>query len=185
MSAGAPGADGLLAGDAPVEIAGRCDWTDYLEAQRVHERRQRRRLPGWRLLWGVAIAMLAIYAAAALLVDARWWPRAALPALVIIGILVRRHVWMPWACRRMWDRERTLREPFRTVATPDAIRSETGFGSSISSWSLFERWAEGDTLFLLYYSDAQYGLVPKRLIAGDDGVARFRALLTAKLGAPS
>ena len=168
---------------APVEIAGRCLWSDYLAAQRLHERWQRRaRLPGWRLLWVIAFVEIGAFAGAGLLLDRRWLWGAALAALLLIVILLRRRVWLPWWFRRAWSRERSMREPFHTVVDADGVRTETALGTASARWDAFVRWLEDDATFVLHHSDSQYGLLPKRLVVGDDGVARLRAWLEERLG---
>ena len=172
--------------DAPraaVEIAGTCAWTDYLAAQRAFEQWQRRaRLPGWRLLWVALAVEVGVFAGAGLLVDRRWLWGAALALFVAFAIVVRRRVWLPWWFRRAWARERAMREPFRTTVGAAGIRTETTLGAADARWEAFERWLETDALFLVFHSDTQYGLLPKRLVVGADGVARLRAWLEERLG---
>lgn len=171
---------------APVEVAGQCTWTDYLAAHRLHERWQRRaRLPGWRLLWVLLAVQVGAFLGAGLLLDRRWLWSAALGAAGALLIFLRRRVWLPWWFRRAWARERSMREPFRTTVDADGIRTETALGAASARWEAFERWLEDDAVFVIYASDTQYGLLPKRLVVGDDGVARLRTWFEERLGAAS
>lgn len=171
------------AGRAAVQVAGTCDWTDYLAAQRAYEAWQRRaRLPGWRLLWVVLAVEVGAFTGAGLLSGRRWLWYAVPGVLVALLILLRRRVWLPWWFRRAWRRERSMREPFHTTVDASGIRTESALGAAEARWEAFERWIETDTQFLVLTSPTQYGLLPKRLVVGGDGVARLRAWLEARLG---
>ena len=76
-----------------------------------------------------------------------------------------------------------MREPFRTTVDAAGVRTETRLGTATASWEAFERWLETEATFVVMSSDTQYGLLPKRLVVGDDGVARLRAWLEERLGA--
>jgi hypothetical protein len=169
------------AAEAPIDIAGQCLWTDYLEAQRTHRQKRGWRRVGWIALWVLITGQIGLFALAAL-GDSQWaWPLGLLVAVLAANVWFER-VRLPRYCRRIYDQQRGMREPFRSWLSATEIRSETALGTSAHDWTAFIRWRESAGLFLLYQSDCLFNMVPKRSFGSEAELVRFRRLLTERLG---
>lgn len=52
-------------------------------------------------------------------------------------------------------------------------------------WGMFLRWFEGPTVFLLYQTESQYRVVPKRAFVSQAEMTEFRRMLTERIVPPS
>ncbi len=148
-----------------MKINGQLTWQDYMHAQHLHTRRV-----WWQqVIWYVAIAALAAGFLSAIVPDVRAngmtvvWDYIWLPIVVVIALLLFYYVFLPRSVRQLYEQKKELSAPFEYEATPDSLTISNQFGRSQRPWADFIRWKEDKNFILLYFSEAQFVIVPKRL----------------------
>ena len=148
---------------------------DYLNAQRLHRRWSKR-----KSIIIISLVILVIVLCLAL------WCQGALPiAGGIIGGLIggtfagaiTRYVYIPWKARRVFRQQKSLQREYTMSWNADGIQTKSKNGENSSSWSDFIRWKESENLFLLYISDIQFYMFPKRAFSNESELNDFRAHL--------
>lgn len=146
-----------------MKISGKLEWTDYLEAQRLHMRRG-----GWRrvLMYAVPVilAVALIFVAISAVQDKDWSSFWLLSWPVIVGgvLLLWMYVIIPRRVRQIYSQNKEMAAPFEHQITPTALISTNQFGRGERPWNIFHKWKENDKIFLLYTTDVQFVLIPKR-----------------------
>lgn len=146
-----------------MKINGKLEWTDYLDAQRLHMRQG-----GWRRGLQYAVVAMLLLAFGFLLIpaiqDQDWsllWP-LSWPLIAGGVFLLYLYVIVPRRMRQIYLQHKEMAAPFEHEITPAALVSTGQFGHAERPWNIFHKWRENDKLFLLYVSDIQFVLIPKR-----------------------
>ena len=146
-----------------MKINGKLEWTDYLEAQKLHMKRG-----GWRraLLYTTAIILILAFGfvLVSAILDEDWgllWP-LSWPIIVGGVFLLYTYVIIPRRVRQIYSQHKEMAAPFEHEITPTMLVSTTQFGHGDRPWNIFHKWKENEKIFLLYTSDVQFVLIPKR-----------------------
>ena len=99
-----------------------------------------------------------------------WWAGRPLPSLIgfgsltgaLIGGRIGRRVSIAGGAKRRYRQQRGLQRPYTVSWTSDAITFASEQGASTIPWADFHNLRETDNLFLLFLSDANFLIVPKR-----------------------
>ena len=149
--------------------------SDYLHAQSVHRK--------WSMRKAVVVYSLNIVA-----VGAGWalwglgaWSIAAgilggVVGGVVAGSIVS-YIYVPWKAKRVFRQQKSLQREFTLSWDADGVRTKSENGAFSSNWSDFLRWKESETLFLLYLSDIQFLMIPKRAFGDKAEIEDFRGHL--------
>ncbi|MEV0715433.1 YcxB family protein [Asanoa sp. NPDC050611] len=162
------------------------DLAEGIAAQRRGIRR------GW---WAALLMVPALVGLAIGLVRSAVWeaPADAAPQTAIacvaavllavgVGLLTRRLLVRRihrWQARLLMRGNPTLARPIRTTVSSVGISVDNATGASMSSWSMFPLYVEGDHVFVLVASEgpgATALVLPRRALPDDD-TARLRAVL--------
>jgi YcxB-like protein len=104
---------------------------------------------------------------------------------LVLGWIVFLALWLISFGPRKWRQNYEQRKDFHGGVTLNAseagIESRTSLGHAISPWSHFRKWKKGKDVFLLYFSNSMFLLIPKRFFQSDDSINEFRALLSSKV----
>jgi hypothetical protein len=79
--------------------------------------------------------------------------------------------------RKLWDGQTNLHAPKTIGISYDAVTFADALVSSTYRWPAFRRSVETPHLFLLYISDLQYHMIPKRGFETTQDLEEFRALV--------
>ena len=148
---------------------------DYLNAQKLHRRWSKRKFIVIISLVIVVLVMCWIF----------WCKGFLLIAGGVIGGLIggtiagatTRYVYIPWKARRVFRQQKSLQREYSMSWNADGIQTKNKNGENSSSWSEFIRWKENENLFLLYISDIQFYMFPKRAFTNETELNDFRAHL--------
>ena len=141
-------------------IIAKLEELDYLSAQNLHRRWSRRK--------AIVVILLAILAGALGWVLWRQGVRPIAGGILggliggIIGGSIIRYFYVPWKARRVFRQQKSFQREFALSWNTDGVHSKDANGEYSSGWSDFTRWRENERLFLLYLSDIQFYMVPKR-----------------------
>ncbi len=150
-----------------MKINGQLTASDYLKAQYLHARPSR----AMAIAFGILVGLLALGFLAGfyiMLVDnnlsSLWgfsWPIA----LIIVVFLLYFFVMLPMRVRRIYGQHKEMSSPFEHEITPEGLVSSNLYGYAKRPWANFIKWKENQDLFMLYVSDVQFILIPRRFIA--------------------
>lgn len=157
-----------------MKISGQLLWTDYLKAQFLHMR------PGKAIgilryvIYGfVALAALAGMVAGGV---AESWPFFLPILLLFVYIFAYNYVFLPRRVRRLFEQNKELGAPVEHEITPEGLITTNQYGNSNRPWSLFRKWKESKDLLMLYITDFQFILLPRRFFT-DEQFAALHAYL--------
>lgn len=159
---------------------------DYLQAQRLHNRRRntilRYVLLGETVIL-VVLVLLALLAPTAGLVDLA----LIVGALLLFTLLVL--LWLPNRLlerqgRKLYAQQTTLHLPYAVDVSDEALTFTNERGATRSLWSDFRKWKHDGGMVVLYPADNLMQMVPLRGLPTEAARAEFLALVQARLGAP-
>ncbi len=139
-----------------MKISAQLAWTDYLKAQRLHMR------PGTLvgILRYVALGFFVLAVIAGGL--SQGW-LFFMPIIVLIAaIALYFYVFFPRRVRHLFEQHKELAAPTEYEITPEGLTSTSQYGSSNRPWGIFRKWKEDRNLLMLYITDIQFIMIPKR-----------------------
>lgn len=103
-----------------------------------------------------------------------WLPLSVLPIvmLIVVGALVA--VYVPWTARRAYRRGKLIRDPADVEWNERSLTIRTTALQSSIPWEDYVKWKENDRLFLLYFSDTLFQVLPKRIFGSRREQDTFR-----------
>ncbi len=107
---------------------------------------------------------------------ARWAVLAFLGYLLFHWTFV-----LPMKWRRIYRQQLSLQKPYKLEITEQGISGQTDNMQGTNSWSDYIRWKEGNGVFLLYWSDALFQVIPLRFFSTGEQVEEFRNILCEKV----
>lgn len=163
-----------------MKISGQLTWRDYLESQFLHIKPNRLLRRVWFVL--IVLAVLSYGAGMyVMIVDnlGPIWPYLW-PALIVAGALLLYllylYVFLPRKVRQIYQQHMDMSAPFEIEITPTGLVSSNQYGYANRPWRKFRKWKESKDLLMLYLSDIQFLLIPKRFIT-DEQMEAIRARL--------
>lgn len=156
-----------------MKINGKLEWTDYLQAHHLN-------MDGWgwaRRMIVILLGVLLIGVGILIFVGVRYgdvpgmfvsvWP--ALVVLIVAGLYygLWYQLWLPRQVRKIFNQHKEMPLPFEHEITATALRSSNQYGYSERPWGNFHKWKENKTLFMIYTSDVQFVLIPKRFMTAE------------------
>jgi hypothetical protein len=166
----------LIVAELPIVIDNQLSWRDYYVANLLHQRRPSQRY----IIAGLGVAMFILLAFEA---ESVW--SFVILVLVFLGLwagLVQlMRLWTRARCRKVYDQQVMLQLPYRLVFEAGSISCSSERGETRYKLHELVRWAEDDAMFLLYFSDVMFLMVPKRSFATPADQDRLRALLLGVL----
>ena len=165
-----------------VTIAeGQLQVTDYLNAQRLHQRKR-----GVKRVLGVALSIwyvvLTLASGIATVSDSRWGITFSILIAVGVVYLLQRFILLPRRSRRIFGQQRSLHAPYRTEFSDGGVASRSETITSNHPWDHYIKWKEDAEYFLLYLSDIMFQIVPKRFLHGPTASDDLRDILLRRLG---
>ena len=108
-----------------------------------------------------------------------------IPAILLIGSLLWPIGWywlgISWRAKKIYGQQKAMKEVFELIVSESGFQWSSAHGNSNCDWSYFRKWAEGESMFLLYQSDALMDILPKRHFVEPNAIAEFRSLLEKHL----
>ncbi len=153
-----------------MNISGQLTREDYLKAQRLHGRRV-----WWERLLSYA-AILAFwggYASAMIHRVAEQglgeiWDFLWFPILILGGELLYYYVLLPTKVRNRYEQFLYMFASFEREITPAGLISTDENGQTEDQpWQDFQRWKENRDLLLLYLTDTEFIIIPRRFCSPD------------------
>ncbi len=148
-----------------MRINAQLSWTDYLKAQYLHMR------PGTLggimryVLLGLFFVLLIVAGMASALAVGGWsesWPFLVPILLLIVVIPLYFYVFLPRRVRHLFEQHKELGAPLEHEITPEGLMTSSQYGNSNRPWDIFRKWKESKDLLLLYITDVQFIMMPKR-----------------------
>ncbi len=147
-----------------MKISGQLTLDDYLHAQYLHM--QPSRLVATVLYILVGLLVLGILAGLVPVIAAGGFVQSmtfVLPLLVIVlFIVLYYYVLFPRRVQRIYEQQKEMTAAFEHEITPEGLASSNKYGYANRPWGNFRKWRENKDLLLLYLSDIQFILLPKR-----------------------
>lgn len=152
---------------------------DYLAAQRLTMQPARWVTFALILLFLFAVlgAILGVVAAAR--GDSSLLMMMVPAAALSVGVLLNQYVILPRRLRHLFSQQKDIRAPFEIELTPEAFQTTSATGHARRPWTDFVTWRENQNLFVLYYADNLFAIVPKRAFAEPNAVETIRGYLQA------
>lgn len=153
-------------------ITGTIEQADFLAAQRLHYRYDRKRI----LAYGGLAAAAAVLGAVAWSFDQHVIYSALWGGAIggVVGDAACRFVWAPWRSRRVYKQQRSLHESFQYRWNNQHLSCESASGSARRPWRHYTKWKEDESVFLVYHSDALFEMLPKRWFVRPEQARDFR-----------
>jgi hypothetical protein len=105
-----------------------------------------------------------------------WWLLAAMIYLSLLSF-----VWWPYRIRKLFNQSKALQRDFRLTPSERGVLVSNEDGEMTLPWSDYRKWKESEKVFLIYLTDAQFQVVPKRLFASASDIEAFRSVLKARI----
>jgi YcxB-like protein len=90
-----------------------------------------------------------------------------MPFIFAAGFVFYLRVIIPMNVRHMFEQQKELSAPFEHDLTAEGLNSSSQFGYATRPWSFFRKWKQNKNLLLLYTSDLQFLLIPKRFCTAE------------------
>ncbi len=147
-----------------MKINGQLTAEDYLRAQYLHMRPGRLAAAGLYILLGlVVLGILGSLYPTIAAGDPIQSMIFILPFLVIVlFIVLYYYVLFPRRVQRIYEQQKEMSASFEHEITPEGLASSNQYGYANRPWGNFRKWRENKDLLLLYLSDVQFILLPKR-----------------------
>ena len=152
-----------------MKINGQLTWQDYLHAQHLHTRH-----PWWQdLIWysalvivvgGFLSVMIPDVAASGMSVV---WDYIWLPIVILAGVVLFYYVFLPRSMRHLVEEHKEMSAPFEYEITSGGLLISNQYGHGNRLWEEFKKWKEDRNFILLYLSEGQFVIIPKRLCTVD------------------
>jgi hypothetical protein len=163
-----------------IEIEGRLTEEEHTAAQWLHLKpRPAVVVVGFALAFVTLVALgLSFFGSYSYQTQiARW------ALLAFLGYLIFHWAFLlPTRWKRIYRQQKSLGTPYRLEITEEGITGTTENMQGTNPWSDYVRWKEGNGVFLLYWSDALFQVIPLRFFSTDKQVLDFRRLLREKVG---
>ena len=146
-----------------MKISGQLAWIDYLKAQHLHLRPSRMGQIIQYALIGVFIVAVGFMVFAYPGTDLKWfW--AILGYILFVAVLVALYyyVFFPRHVRQLFEQSKELAAPMEHEITPTGLITTSAYGCSERPWGIFRKWKEDKDLLMLYITDGQFIMIPKR-----------------------
>ena len=147
-----------------MKIAGQLQWTDYLKAQFLNMRPNGLTgiaaygFFGLLLLWMITGTLPTVAREG---LGASWV--FLLPIVtVVIFIPLYYYVLLPRRVRHIYEQHKEMSAPFEHEITTEGLVSSNQYGYANRPWGNFRKWTQNKNLLMLYLSDIQFILIPKR-----------------------
>ncbi len=147
-----------------MKINAQLAWTDYLKAQYLH------RGPG--TLGGTLRYVLLSFFVLNIILGLAFattfgglsesWPFFIPLNLLLVAIALYFYIFFPRRVRHLFEQHKELGAPVEHEITPEGLIMTSQFGNSNRPWSIFRRWKENKDLLMLYITDIQFIMIPKR-----------------------
>ncbi len=157
-----------------MKISGQLLWTDYLKAQFLHMRPGKLTSILRYVIFGlVGLAVLAGMFAGGV---AESWVFYLPILLLFVAIPLYYYVFLPRRVRGLFEQHKELGAPVEHEITPEGLITTSQYGNSNRPWSLFRKWKESKDLLMLYLTDVQFIMIPRRFFT-DEQFAALHAYL--------
>ncbi len=153
-----------------MKISGQLTWQDYLKATYLHLRPNR-----WMQIVLYALVALFLLSLLSLVVLAVFfeadvsgvWSIILVVLIVVAAVLLNLFVLTPWRVRRLFAQHKEISAPMELEITPTGLGMTTAYGNSNRPWGIFRKWKESRELLMLYITDIQFLMIPKRFCTAE------------------
>jgi YcxB-like protein len=85
-----------------------------------------------------------------------------------------------WAIVRTWKRTVQMQQPIIVSITETGVDWQTQGYQDFRQWQYYNHFRESKEMFLLYYSESLYYILPKRVFSSPEKMNQLKDLLTNK-----
>jgi len=133
----------------------------------------------------VAVLLLVILVLLIWLWWAGFWREAIVGLCALIGAVigdgVGRRILLAKKAKRIFRQQKSLHRPYELSWTAEAITLASERGTSAIPWTDFHKYRETADQFLLFLSDANFLMVPKRAFSDISRLDAFRGVVTERI----
>ena len=162
-----------------MEIKGAYQPDDYVSAYWLHIKPRRSYALVGCLLIALSLGMTWYLFFGATKQHSYW------PGFVILGgfvyIFLCFFVYIPFRLKREYRQQKHSQKEVTIAITENSLNTQTENGHLNKPWADYLKWKEGGRMFLLYYSDSVYMIVPKRFFLSALDMDTFRKSLGEKV----
>jgi len=103
--------------------------------------------------------------------------------LLVFTVYIVMHcmIILPVRWKRIYRQQQSLQRPYSLEITDQGISSQSENVQGTNDWSDYVRWKEGYGVFLLYWSDNLFQVIPVRFFSGEEEIEEFRNILRHKV----
>ena len=161
-------------------IQGVLEWKDYLHALRLHMQPR----PWLKIIGYILITFFVI--AFAFIIFGFLKNKSDLSTVFVISfcflyLLAWYSIYVPYKAKKVYRQQKSLQLPFEVMVTKEGLNCSNEIGKSNIPWGNFLKWKENNNLFLIYYSDVLFQMLPKRLFNNLDDINAFRSVLSSNI----
>ena len=165
-----------------MKIKGQLQWTDYLESYLLH----RQPVGLAKIFIYTFIAFCGFFFIYSLYLSVRgsvsghyfWRFELMIPSILGVAFIVYfRYVLLPKQIREGFFKQKDLNAPFELEFTDNGMSTSNEFSTSTRQWENFVKWKENKELLLLYHSDKEYRIIPKRIFSDSQEVEIIKTYL--------
>jgi len=162
-----------------IRVGGIITEKEHATAQRLHQK------PRPAFAWaGVLLLIVALGVLWLAFFGSHSHKAGAAPWAILgflIYLLLHWTVVLPMKWRRIYKQQQSLHRSFSLEITDDGISAQSDNLQGDTPWSDYVRWKEGDGVFLLYWSDVLFQIIPFRFFGDDEKIREFRTILSRKV----
>jgi hypothetical protein len=162
-----------------IRVEGTITEKEHAAAQRLHQK------PRPAFAWAGILLLIVALVVLWLAFFGPYSHKAAVAPWAILAFLI--YLLLHWAVvlplkwRRIYKQQQSLHRPFSLEITDDGISGESENLQGATPWSDYVRWKEGNGVFLLYWSDVLFQIIPFRFFKDDEQMREFRNILSQKV----
>ena len=104
-----------------------------------------------------------------------WFP----PLIMIVAMII--HVFPLWVIKKSYKQNK-MRKSGEYEFTEEKLCAYSDYGNIAIPWADFRKWKESEKMFLIYTTNHNYNIIPKRIFTTPDEEQALRTILTHALG---
>lgn len=106
----------------------------------------------------------------------RWAVLALLIYMFLYWVIIQPLKW-----KRIYRQQKSLNRPFSLEVTEQGISAKSENMEGNTPWAGYQRWREGNGVFLLYWSDVLFQIIPFRFFQNGEQMKEFKNILRQKV----
>jgi YcxB-like protein len=110
--------------------------------------------------------------------EAAIWFNFLISTIVLLSDLPKANPLRFWSIPRLWKRSPQMQQPINLSISETGINFQIQGFQDFKQWQYYKHFRETKNMFLLYYSESLYYILPKRAFSGQEQMSQFRDVLS-------